>query len=330
MAQLREIYPSDICVTLNYGKGFIALQPSWEQEGKYAAPCGVTGVGSYDIISKTETITIGERTYSATGWELHERDSGAFHREFFIAHLEDGMRVDLGGSGDTYQDYLRTKETLFQILETYRSTRSTISTPSERGTMLPPTSTLAEFPLETGDSWTYEVDLDYEEGGKINEYHLVQTWQVVQSTFEDSLRMSKIVVDNKTILQDSDTIWYVIDDLTVYSASGSGQMQRLMTQLKGTETGYHFDPAFVFPLAVGSRWGDPGMAKSGYQWEVEAQEAVDVPAGHFAECYRLVYVANTGYTRRWVCSGVGVVAWETHHNGTVIDEKAKLIDFDVH
>lgn len=132
MAQLRETYPSDICVTLNYGEGFIAFQPPWEEGGKYAAPCGVTGVGDYDVLSKTETIMIGERTYSATGWELRQRDSGAFHREFFMIDLEDSMRVDFGGSGDTYQDYLHTKDTLLQILETYRSTRSTIFTPSER------------------------------------------------------------------------------------------------------------------------------------------------------------------------------------------------------
>ncbi len=122
---LSEIYPDDICVGLQYGVGFITIQPPPDQGGKYGGPCGVTGVGDYDIADTTETVMIDEQAYLADGWEIYERDDEAtFRSEFFFVHLEDGTRIDYGGywadEGATYEDYLPIKETLLQILASYR------------------------------------------------------------------------------------------------------------------------------------------------------------------------------------------------------------------
>ena len=122
---LCEIYPDDICVGLQYGVGFITIQPPPDQGGKYGGPCGVTGVGDYDIVEVTETVMIDEQPYLADGWEIYERDDEAtFRSEFFLVHLEDGTRIDYGGywvdEGATCEDYLPIKETLLQILASYR------------------------------------------------------------------------------------------------------------------------------------------------------------------------------------------------------------------
>jgi len=122
---LSEIYPDDICVGLQYGVGFITIQPPPDQGGKYGGPCGVTGVGDYAIVEITETVMIDEQIYLADGWEIYERDDEAtFRSEFFFVHLEDGTRIDYGGywvdEGATYEDYLPVKETLIQILASYR------------------------------------------------------------------------------------------------------------------------------------------------------------------------------------------------------------------
>ena len=125
-AQLRKTYPGDLCVSLRYEMGFVTVRVPWDKGGNYVSPCGVTGVGDYDVITKTETVVIGGRSYSGTGYEVHERDALAtFRSEFFITQLEDGTRIDHGGywtdAGATYEDYLLVKERLLQILASYRS-----------------------------------------------------------------------------------------------------------------------------------------------------------------------------------------------------------------
>ncbi len=128
LAQLRRTYPDDLCVVIQYDFSFVIIQAPPDQGGKYATPCGVTGVGDYDLIAKTETVIIDGRPYAARGWEVHERNEDAtFLEEFFILQLEDGMRIDYGGTwaraGAFHTDYLPVKEILLQILASLRITK---------------------------------------------------------------------------------------------------------------------------------------------------------------------------------------------------------------
>lgn len=126
LAKLKKVYPGDLCVSIQYQFGFITIEAPQDKGGKYTGPCGVTGVGDYDVVEKTEKINIGARSYSATGYEVHERDTSAtFRSEFFKVQLEDGTAIDYGGNwienGKTYKDYLSVKEVLLQVLATFNS-----------------------------------------------------------------------------------------------------------------------------------------------------------------------------------------------------------------
>jgi hypothetical protein len=79
---------------------------------------------------------------------------------------------------------------------------------------------------------------------------------------------------------------------------------------------------------VGAVWGAdpafPAREDTFYQWHVEARTDVDVPAGRFKDCFALAYRTNPDHLMRWVCPGVGLVAWEYDHHGTVEQYRAEL------
>jgi hypothetical protein len=125
LAQLEQTYAGDLCVSIQYRIGFVTIKAAPNEGGKYTDSCGVTGVGDYDVKEKTETVMIGNRPYSAQGFEVYGRGASAtFRSEFFIVHLEDGTRIDFGSDwtnqGKTYEDYLPVKEILLKILASYR------------------------------------------------------------------------------------------------------------------------------------------------------------------------------------------------------------------
>lgn len=128
IAELHRRYPDDICVGVQVIAGFIAIAAPPDQGSQYTGPCGVSGVGAYDVISKSETILIDGRAYVAEGWEARERDEAAtWHNEFFRIDLDDGIRITYGSSaGATQDEYLAAKETLLQILASFRSAATAV------------------------------------------------------------------------------------------------------------------------------------------------------------------------------------------------------------
>ena len=123
--QLKETYPDDICVTVDFQSGFVVFIAPWERGGKYAAPCGVSGVGDYDITPITETVAIDGTSYTAAGYEIHERNEEASWRgEFISLSLDDGGSIQFGGGLDgnvSYEEYLLAKETILRIISSFRS-----------------------------------------------------------------------------------------------------------------------------------------------------------------------------------------------------------------
>ena len=123
-ALLKSIYPDDLCVGLAYEMGFIIIQAPLNKGGEFVT-CGVTGVGDYDLIQKTETIIIDGRSYTANGHEAHKRDATAtFLSELLVTDLEDGTHIQYGGSWANagYEAYLPVKEILQRILASYHKT----------------------------------------------------------------------------------------------------------------------------------------------------------------------------------------------------------------
>lgn len=119
---LQETYPGDICVSIRYKTGFVIFEAPWEEGAKYAAPCGITGVGDYDVFEVMETVLIEGRPYTADGTLVRERDEEAgWHNEFYVITLEDETRIHYGSAIGTEEAYLEIKETLLQIVTSYRS-----------------------------------------------------------------------------------------------------------------------------------------------------------------------------------------------------------------
>jgi hypothetical protein len=125
-ALLESIYPDNLCVGLEYEMGFVIIKAPPNKGGKFVT-CGVTGVGDYDVVEASETVSIGGQLYSAHSYKVYDRDSAAtFRNEFFFVELKDGTTIDYGGYwkdyGATYEDYISVKGTLLQILASYRTT----------------------------------------------------------------------------------------------------------------------------------------------------------------------------------------------------------------
>jgi hypothetical protein len=123
-ALLNSIYHEDLCVALTYEMGFIVIRAAHNKGGDFVT-CGITGVGDYDIIQKSETIMIDGQSYTASGHEAHARDANAtLLNEVLVTVLEDGTHIQYGGSAGE-EGYLPVKETLQRILSSYHKTSST-------------------------------------------------------------------------------------------------------------------------------------------------------------------------------------------------------------
>jgi hypothetical protein len=125
--QLETTYPADLCVSVQYGSGFVAFVPSDEIGGKYTVPCGVTGVGDYDMVDVVETVLIDGKPYTASGFRLYERETGGWRGEYYILPFNDRIAIHFGsrdrvGSvhNTTQEEFLDVKETLLQILSSFR------------------------------------------------------------------------------------------------------------------------------------------------------------------------------------------------------------------
>ena len=121
-ATLEATYTEAICVGIRTGTAFLYVGPPQELGGRYSLPCGVSGVGAYDLRPVDEPVTIGTETVSATGSAIHSLEDGTFLYEFFFVPTH-GFRFNYGGdwtqAGTTYEAYLADKEILRQVLATW-------------------------------------------------------------------------------------------------------------------------------------------------------------------------------------------------------------------
>jgi hypothetical protein len=120
LRQLEETLPNHICVGVAYQTGFVKFLPPWEVGGKYAAPCGGTGIGAYDIITVTQELTIEDQLYTAQGYAARERNEAATWRgEFYSLQLADGTDIKYGSFQGAQEQYLTIEGTLRQIVESF-------------------------------------------------------------------------------------------------------------------------------------------------------------------------------------------------------------------
>lgn len=79
------------------------------------------------------------------------------------------------------------------------------------------------------------------------------------------------------------------------------------------------EPFLILPLKIGQGWGADTETERDdhwYQWYVEAEESITVPAGTF-NCLRLAYRTNPDHELIWFCPNVGIIKQEYVHHGSV-------------
>jgi hypothetical protein len=157
---LENILPSDICVSVSYETGFVNFLPPWESGGKYTGPCGVTGIGAYDVTTITETVTIDEQVYFARGTVVRERNEAATWRdEFYFVTLNDGTQIQYGTIFGTQEQHLANIDTLRQIVESFHSATSAIMIPTA---VFPPISLTETMPFtQTTHGYTLQYPVGF-------------------------------------------------------------------------------------------------------------------------------------------------------------------------
>ncbi len=122
-ATLEATYTEAICAGVRYGTAFLYVGPPEDAGGRFSLPCGVSGVGTYDLRPVEEPITIGPDTLSAGGSAIYSLDDGTFLYEFFFVPTR-GFRFNYGGdwtqAGTTYEAYLADKAIIQQVLASWR------------------------------------------------------------------------------------------------------------------------------------------------------------------------------------------------------------------
>lgn len=120
LAQLEAKYPDNLCVTIAYQAVFIAFVPSYDTVGKYTVPCGVTGVGDFEIRTEEVSLIIDGRQVSGS---LHRMfgGEGNWRGEFTLLEASDDLGIHYGSTNDaTHEEFLDAQETMMQIVLSLR------------------------------------------------------------------------------------------------------------------------------------------------------------------------------------------------------------------
>lgn len=164
--QLETVYPDNLCVGVRTGLGFVTFVPSSAEEGRYTVPCGVTGVGDYDLLELTEVVQIEGFPHTAKGWQAYERSEEAlWQSEFYYITFADGSQIHYGSFGGTQAQFEETKAVLLQIVTSFRSEVAQLPTPAP--TMMPvlptavPVQNLNWIPYQS-DSFSLQYPASWE------------------------------------------------------------------------------------------------------------------------------------------------------------------------
>jgi len=122
-ATLEATYTEALCVGVTYGTAYLYIGAPDDLGGRYATPCGLSGVGAYDLEDAEEPVTIGSDLLTATGSRVYSVEDHTFLYEFLFTRLSD-FRFNYGGdwtqAGTTYDAYLLDKAVILQVLESWR------------------------------------------------------------------------------------------------------------------------------------------------------------------------------------------------------------------
>ncbi|MBF0552307.1 MAG: hypothetical protein HQK60_17455 [Deltaproteobacteria bacterium] len=216
------------------------------------------------------------------------------------------------------------------------------------------------FPMYLGSYWRYNISLVRQyDGPKIEKKFGQYTEKVISIDIQPD-GVTRIIgteisgtiffsycndPDSSLIAQGDLTSWYVNDTHHVYHACTRENAYEIAgsAHTKGEaiintpDEGSNKDspekvyPDYVVPFRVGNYWADEGVKREDtyYRYYVEAKETVSVPAGNFKNCFRIAYRTLPDSVVLWVCPGIGLVAKEYHHNGSIEDYRSELISYQI-
>lgn len=122
-ATLQAIYTEALCVGLRYGAASFYVGAPEDRGGRYATPCGRSGMGVYDLVTLEEAFVIGDQTLVTTGAQGYSTEDHTFLFETFMGRLN-GFHFNIEGNwvqaGTMYEGYLVDKEVIRQILASWR------------------------------------------------------------------------------------------------------------------------------------------------------------------------------------------------------------------
>jgi hypothetical protein len=123
IATLEATYTEALCAGIEFGTAYLYVGAPDALGGQYSTPCGISGVGTYDLRRTEEVILIGSEAVTATGDQVYRRGGGAFLAEILFARLRD-FRFNYGGDWNkpslTHDDYLVDKAVIEQVLASWR------------------------------------------------------------------------------------------------------------------------------------------------------------------------------------------------------------------
>ncbi len=116
-AELEEIYPDNLCVSVTYESFFIAFVPSYEGVGKYTVPCGITGIGDFEVITQEQSVVIDGTPLTSTQWILRGGE-GTWRGELFRLTVNDELGVHFGSVNEAEEDeFIEWQPVMMQIVE---------------------------------------------------------------------------------------------------------------------------------------------------------------------------------------------------------------------
>ena len=125
VATLEAIYAEGICASIALPTGTFVVGPAQENGGRYAGPCGVSGIGAYDVRTEEVAVVVDGQSLSLRTNRLYEVGTETLVHEFSTVRANDGSLLSIIGAweqhGKSYQDYLADRDILLQVLTTYRA-----------------------------------------------------------------------------------------------------------------------------------------------------------------------------------------------------------------
>ena len=127
--ELMLTYPPGMCTAVEYQSAYMTMRVANWLGGEFGGPCGRTGIGVVHPVWTEEQVVIGEASYPATYGRMYESEApdAKFLEEFYYVDMGDGAIVNFGNKAGgwpdqaAYDQYLRDKATLLEILRSYRS-----------------------------------------------------------------------------------------------------------------------------------------------------------------------------------------------------------------